>query len=495
MRQRATHKPGEPLCFVLMPFAKKHTSRGGPAIDFNEIYHRAIEPGVRAAGMLPIRADEEKLGGIIHKEMFNRLLRCEFAVADLTTSNPNVMYELGVRHAARPRTTLTIYAESTPLPFDVNLLRTEPYQLAADNTLSELGARTLRDNITRHLTELRDLGAHKDFADSPLFQLIQQWSPTPLEADPAEFSTQSITEVEAVKEDLRTIRTNCSDRDRRPAMLEQVDTIRDAALGKSDVDMALISEVMRTYRALGSWSAMIALYDKMPEALRHQPEERKLLAFAYNRRAESYRRKQLSHKGKSKGSASAVPSPAGDFAEGLAILEQLEDEQGATVETAGLIGRLYKGRWREALAEHRPIEARKFLHKAIGAYVRGFEADWRDKYTGINAVTLLDASGSAAHQAEKDKILPVVRYAAERAVQGHEPSYWDYATILVLAVHAGDAAAANDVIDELLSSGEEPWWFQSIADDLRIIVAHRDQRNEDAGWIDELIATLEDAGQ
>ena len=74
VRHKATHKPSEPLCFVLMPFAKKHTSRGGPAIDFNEIYHRAIEPGVRAAGMVPIRADEEKLGGIIHKEMFNRLL-------------------------------------------------------------------------------------------------------------------------------------------------------------------------------------------------------------------------------------------------------------------------------------------------------------------------------------------------------------------------------------------------------------------------------------
>lgn len=53
--------------------------------------------------MFLVRADEEKLGGIIHKAMFERLLLCAFAVADLTTSNPNVMYELEIRHAALPR--------------------------------------------------------------------------------------------------------------------------------------------------------------------------------------------------------------------------------------------------------------------------------------------------------------------------------------------------------------------------------------------------------
>ena len=107
----------QPLCFVLMPFGSKLGPRRRTEIDFNRVYALAIKPGIEDADMFPIRADEEKLGGIIHKAMFERLLVCDFAVADLTTSNANVMYELGVRHAARPRTTLTIYAESTPLPF------------------------------------------------------------------------------------------------------------------------------------------------------------------------------------------------------------------------------------------------------------------------------------------------------------------------------------------------------------------------------------------
>jgi hypothetical protein len=55
--------------------------------------------------MQPIRADEEMAGGIIHKPMFERLMLCDYAVADLTTANPNVFYELGIRHAIQPATT------------------------------------------------------------------------------------------------------------------------------------------------------------------------------------------------------------------------------------------------------------------------------------------------------------------------------------------------------------------------------------------------------
>jgi len=95
-----------PLCFVAMPFGtKKH-----PEI---------IEPAVLAANMAPLRADEERLGGIIHKPMFERLVLSDFVLADLTTANANVFYELGVRHAVRPFTTVVISAAGHRLPFDV----------------------------------------------------------------------------------------------------------------------------------------------------------------------------------------------------------------------------------------------------------------------------------------------------------------------------------------------------------------------------------------
>src|SRR4051812_38329003 len=192
----------QPLCFVLMPFGSKPDPGGGPDIDFNKIYATAIKPGIDMAGMRPVRADEEQLGGIIHKAMFERLLVCEYAVADLTTSNPNVMYELGVRHAARPRTTLTVYATSSPLPFDVRLLRTQPYRLGERNVFPVDSATELRDAVTRHLLELRAQAKSGKVQDSPLFQLVTGWHPEPLPASATESFQSQVVASEDVKERL-----------------------------------------------------------------------------------------------------------------------------------------------------------------------------------------------------------------------------------------------------------------------------------------------------
>ena len=123
-------QPQRPLCFVLMPFGRK-PAVGGALIDFDAVYREVISPAIEQAGFEPLRADEEMTGGIIHKPMFERLILCEFAIADLTTANANVFYELGVRHAVRPFSTILLFAEGgTQLPFDVAPLRAIPYRWA-----------------------------------------------------------------------------------------------------------------------------------------------------------------------------------------------------------------------------------------------------------------------------------------------------------------------------------------------------------------------------
>src|SRR5512135_2237858 len=117
-----------PLCFVVMPFGKKPNIAGG-VVDFDAIYQELIAPAIEQAGLQPLRADEEMTGGIIHKPMFERLILCEYAVADLTFANANVFYELGVRHAVRPYSTVLIFATGTRLPFDVELDQGLPYAL------------------------------------------------------------------------------------------------------------------------------------------------------------------------------------------------------------------------------------------------------------------------------------------------------------------------------------------------------------------------------
>ena len=100
-----------------------------------------------------------------------------------------------------------------------------------------------------------------------------------------------------------------------------------------------------------------------------------------------------------------------------------------------LLGRIYKDRWDLAKKEGLP-EARALLKSAIDTYLAGFEADWRDAYPGINAVTLMEMMPKPdPRQAE---ILPVVRYSAARKA-AKNPDYWDHATLLELAVLARDA--------------------------------------------------------
>src|SRR5215472_5005383 len=118
----------KPLCFVLMPFGKK-PGAGGAMVEFDAVYADLIKPAVEAAGLVPVRADEEQAGGIIHKPMFERLMLCDYAVADLTTANANVFYELGIRHGIRPYSTVTVIGKGTVIPFDVVMVRALSYAI------------------------------------------------------------------------------------------------------------------------------------------------------------------------------------------------------------------------------------------------------------------------------------------------------------------------------------------------------------------------------
>jgi hypothetical protein len=145
-----------------MPFGKK-TDAAGRLTNFDSVYEKVIAPGVEQAGLEPIRADEEKIGGTIHKPMFERLMLCPYAVADITGANPNVFYELGIRHALRPASTAILFLERTVIPFDIALVRGISYR--TDSAGEPLEPETAAAAIAAHLTVARN-AAHDD---SPLF--------------------------------------------------------------------------------------------------------------------------------------------------------------------------------------------------------------------------------------------------------------------------------------------------------------------------------------
>src|SRR6516165_2204067 len=114
--------------FVIMPFGKK-SAADGTMIDFDTVYKELLAPAITAAGLAPHRADADRRGGSIHLDMFQDLLLAEFVVADLTLDNPNVWYEIGVRHALRAGGAVLTFALRDRLPFDIAGQRMQRYTL------------------------------------------------------------------------------------------------------------------------------------------------------------------------------------------------------------------------------------------------------------------------------------------------------------------------------------------------------------------------------
>jgi tetratricopeptide (TPR) repeat protein len=445
-----------PLCFIVMPFGLKKDPGGGPDINFDLIYHQAIQPGIEAAGMEPVRADEERVGGIIHKPMFERLLLCDFAVVDLTTGNPNVFYELGVRHAVRPATTLALFARQQQIPFDMAYTRALPYDLGPQHQFGDNEATQLRTAISSRLKDLRDRTVDEPDVDSPLFQLLQGYQAPDIDRLKTDVFREQVSYARDLKRQL------ASARDARDT--EQIHAI-EANLGSPDaVEAGVFVDLFLSYRAVEDWQAMIKLYERLPGALQHSVLIREQLGFALNR--------------------------AGDRNKALRILKEIIAEQGPSSETYGLIGRVFKDKWTDARHAGRETEARGYLRQAINAYVQGFETDWRDAFPGINAVTLLDIQGDAASIEMKHTMLPVVHYAATQRLKSAQPDYWDYATLLELAVLEQDESDAAESLSAALAAVREPWEPKTTRNNLLMIRDARRHRDINEPWLDGIIDDL-----
>jgi hypothetical protein len=370
-----------------MPFGKKPDATGR-MVDFDAVYEELIAPAVSEAGMEPLRADEEKTGGIIHKPMFERLILCEYAVADLTAANANVFYELGVRHATRPHATVLLFAEgSGQLPFDVAQLRALPYTLGADGHPAT--AERDRAFLAGRLREART-PAH----DSPLYQLLEDY-PAVDHAKTDVFREQ-VEYSKFMKERLFLARKTGLDAVRE--VEESIDNLANCETG-------VVVDLFLSYRAVKGWEEMISLVPKMPQVVTATVLVQEQLGFALNR--------------------------TGRGEEAEQVLLDLIARRGPASETCGILGRVYKDRWEATLKEGKDVLARGLLEKAIDAYCQGFEADWRDAYPGINAVTLMELREPP--DPRRLEMLPVVSFSVKRRLAITTPDYWDYATLRVLS--------------------------------------------------------------
>lgn len=109
----------EQNCFIIMPIAD---IEGYPQGHFKHVYENIISPACELAGYKAQRADEVKASNLIHLDILNKLIEAPIAICDLSTRNPNVLFELGIRQAF-DKPVVLIQEKGTPRIFDIAPLR------------------------------------------------------------------------------------------------------------------------------------------------------------------------------------------------------------------------------------------------------------------------------------------------------------------------------------------------------------------------------------
>jgi hypothetical protein len=120
-QQRESKPMASTTCFVVMAFGKKTNFQSVPprVLDLDKTYEHIIKPAATEAGLQCLRADEILHAGNIGVPDFEYLLNADVVIADISTANANTMYELGVRHAFRPYTTIVIAESELGRVFDM----------------------------------------------------------------------------------------------------------------------------------------------------------------------------------------------------------------------------------------------------------------------------------------------------------------------------------------------------------------------------------------
>ena len=123
---KKSEKEKKPSCFVIMPIADQ---KGYDANHFTYVYEDIIKPAIIEAGMEvdQARADEVKNSNLIHLDILRKVIESDIAICDMSSRNPNVFYELGMRQAF-DKPTVLIRDEETAVPFDINGLRYVEYK-------------------------------------------------------------------------------------------------------------------------------------------------------------------------------------------------------------------------------------------------------------------------------------------------------------------------------------------------------------------------------
>lgn len=409
-------KDHAPVAFVAMPYGRRRGSDlDQPDYNADATWHRILVPLTLNAGMRPVRVDLDASLEMIDAKMIRAIGRSSFFIADLAQHNPNVFWELGVRHAWVPSGTLLIAPQGTPRPpFDVSHVTIHEYKRDLDSVNDSDAVSAIR--ALKPLVE-----ANSQSIDSPVFAALPELTPTdiPSATDPrgdqlAAASAERIT---------------------RAADLQRVDALRSEVTRLSNGEVPGIERDWLLEQAAAAYldlehpqeAAEILAPLAAADGGLKRPILQQRYAFALMMAAEGDR--ELDHR---------------RLEEAERLLLRLDRNAPGSGETLGLLGSVAKRRY--LLARSAGADGTGDLARAIGYYEAGFGANPTDYYPGINAISLLvlrwHLHGTEDDAERARTLLSVLRFILDRPMVPE--SVWRRAARAEMALYHSLLGGRND---------------------------------------------------
>ena len=430
-----------PECFVVMGFGKKTDFVQNKTFDLDKSYHYIIKPAVEAAGYRCVRADEIQHAGNINVPMYEQLFQADLVIADLSTANPNAFFELGVRYALKPRTTIVIAEKGFKIPFNMGQVIVRSYE--------HLGAGIDHGEVERMKTDLTEACREVTAAnrtDSPVYTFLTNLVPPALRraAAAAERAAEAAT---------REALDDVTDEDQKTALTTPLGPLLNEA-----TSARMRGDFKRAKAILGGIAA--AQGDHVDPFVLQQ-----LAVCTY---------------------LAEDPDPRQAVLDARRVARRLTPGTSCDPETLGVWGAIHKRLFEIGGEGPDRLES---LKEAIGAYGKAFFLR-NDYYTGINYALLVSmrAAAAAGDEAVADRVLArrvrshVLAVCQELLAHGiradsaqarAEQEYWVRATIAEAQLGVGETDQAYQTLEAAKHMTPEPAQWMVETTERRLVQLRR----------------------
>jgi hypothetical protein len=401
----------KPIAFVVMPYGIRTTGvdKAPAQVDFNALYSRALARALQDLGYEPVRADADS-GGLIIREMIQRLAQASVIVAEVSLPNPNVYYEIGVRHAARRDGCVLLAADWSQQSFDLAQMPHVRYPLD-DGKFESAVVKNLRALFREKINPLVS-------GESPVFQAIEGYpgSPEPGNTDALRSSALHTWAAQLARFQSVARRVHELPASERESAVRRL--MKEHSPGAEVQEVAL--DLLFLIRDNLGWEETLRFISDLSPRIRELPTVREQYAIGV--------------------------SKLGDPYEAIALLEALIATDGPTSERYGLLGARYKDLYRRYAGDS-PRQARHYLDEAIRYYELGMQVDLNDFYPAFNLLQHLELRGREEDLRRARYVAIVADEACMRAAAHGNRDEWLDSTRLYLYFYLGDVESAAQLVD------------------------------------------------